>query len=202
MQKKTENINGIEMYYEIHGKGEPLLLLHGFTGSSANWEELLPYLSKDFQLIIPDMRGHGRSTNTAEPYTFRQVALDMFALLDKLRIKKFKAIGCSGGSNTLLHMATQQPERAEAMVLVSATSHYPEHARAIMAQSSVDTLGEEQWEAYRKLHFHGDAQIRELFNHAKGFATDYADMNFTSKDLSAIIASTLIVQGDRDFLYP
>ena len=98
------SVNGIDMYYEIRGQGEPLLLLHGFTGSSADWASMFD-LAKYFQLIIPDLRGHGRSTNSASAYTFRQVALDLYDLLNFLNIKKFKGIGCSGGGNALLHMA-------------------------------------------------------------------------------------------------
>ncbi len=190
------------MYCEMHGQGEPLVLLHGFTGSSASWGEIGRALSKKFQVIMPDLRGHGRSTYVPSKYTFGQVALDVYALLDKLQIRKFKCMGCSGGASALLHMATQQPERVDAMVLVSATTHYPAQARAIMAQVSVDTLSEEQWQSLRKLHFHGDAQIRELYEHVRGFAADVSDMDFTHQDLATITASTLLVQGDRDFLYP
>src|ERR1700731_4072346 len=115
---QTVPINGMQMYYVTHGQGEPLVLLHGYTGSSGDWELFLPDLAKEYHLIIPDLRGHGRSTNPSTTFTFRQAALDVFALLDHLDIDKFKAIGFSGGGNTLLHMATQQPGRVAAMALV------------------------------------------------------------------------------------
>src|SRR5881397_1768679 len=121
---QTAAINGMQMYFEIHGEVEPLLLLHGFTGAGSNWQAFVSGLSREYQLIIPDLRGHGRSTNPSSEFTFRQCALDIFALLDHLGIERFKAIGLSGGGNTLLHMATQQPVRIVAMVLVSATSYY------------------------------------------------------------------------------
>ncbi len=197
-----EEINEIDLYYEIHGKGNPLVLLHGFTGSSADWHPLINEWKQHFQLIIPDMRGHGRSTNSSKSYTFRQVALDIYALLDKLNIDKFQAIGCSGGASALLHMSTQQPKRMTSAILVSATSHYPEQARSIMRQTSFESLPKEQLEGLQVKHLHGDSQIRQLFEHAKAFADDYDDMNFTSAVLSTISAKTLLVQGDRDFLYP
>lgn len=196
-----EPINGNDMYYEIHGQGEPLLLLHGFTGSSANWAALGEEWIADFKTIIPDMRGHGRSTSTST-FTLRQVALDMFALLDRLNIKNFKAVGSSGGASVLLHMATQQPDRVEAMVLVSATSYYPEQTRALMRQSSTDTLTQQEWDALRQLHPRGDDQIRELYKQVHSFAETYDDVNFTSSNLSTISARTLLVQGDKDPLYP
>jgi len=191
----------LEMYYEIHGEGQPLLLLHGFSGSAADWRQLDLSWSKGFQLIIPDMRGHGKSKNLSSSFGFRQVAEDLFALLDFLKIKTIKGLGCSGGGNTLLHMAIQQPERVESMILVSATSYYPEQAKQFMRNSSHEKLTEDHWKMLRQKHIHGDEQICKLFSYAKEFA-DSDDMNFTSNDLSKIKAKTLIVQGDRDFLYP
>lgn len=117
---ETVFINDMQMYYVSHGEGEPLVLLHGFTESSDDWKIFLPDLAQGYRLIMPDLRGHGRSTNPLTTFTFRQVALDVFALLDYLGIDRCKAIGLSNGGNVLLHMATQQPERVTAMVLVSA----------------------------------------------------------------------------------
>lgn len=202
LSEHTISLDDMDMYYQIHGTGSPLLLLHGFTGTSTDWAPLIPELKKQYQLIIPDLRGHGRSTHKSPTYTFRQVAQDLFALLDHLKIHKVKGIGCSGGGNTLLHMAFQQPERLEAMVLVSATSHYPEQARSFMEKSTPDNLTPEHWDKLRKQHVHGDAQIRNFFTFAKAFATDSEDMNFSSDDLAKISSRTLLVQGDRDFLYP
>src|SRR5207247_1300086 len=114
-------INGIEMYYEVRGAGEPLVLLHGGIGAGVNWRLIFNDAVSGYGLIVPDLRGHGRSTNPSGKFTFRQSALDVFAMLDHLGIEQFKAIGVSLGAKTLLHMATQQPARIEAMVLVSAT---------------------------------------------------------------------------------
>ena len=67
----TEKINGVELYYEVHGAGEPLILLHGFSGCSQDWPPLIPDWSNSFQLIIPDLRGHGRSSNPSETFRHR-----------------------------------------------------------------------------------------------------------------------------------
>src|SRR5713226_7411724 len=117
-------VNDIEMYYEIRGEGEPLVLLHGGGGAGVNWQLIFKEPPDGYRLIIPDLRGHGRSTNPSEEFTFRQCALDVFALLDHLGIHRFNAIGLSLGAKTLLHVATQQPDRVVAMVLVSATPYF------------------------------------------------------------------------------
>ena len=199
---QTEAINEMEMYYELHGAADPLVLLHGFTGSGSNWEPFIPGLGKERQLIIPDLRGHGRSTNPSNVFTFRQSALDVFALLNRLEIERFKAIGLSGGAKTLLHMATQQPGRVEAMVLISAAPYFPEQARAIMRQMTPESRSEEEWQMMRQWHTHGDDQIRALWLQGNGFKDSYDDMNFTAPYLSTITARTLIVHGDRDPFYP
>src|SRR5436305_3570862 len=69
---RAEPVNGIEMYYETRGEGEPLVLLHGGGGVGANWDLIFKVPPQGYQLIIPDLRGHGRSTNPLPGFTFRQ----------------------------------------------------------------------------------------------------------------------------------
>ncbi len=193
--------SGIEIHCELNGTGEPLLLLHGFSGSSQDWLPSITRWGEQFQLILPDLRGHGRSSILAKPFRHDEAAMDIFALLDHLQIRTCKGVGISGGGNVLLHMAIKQPERVKAMVLVSATSHFPEQARKVM-EHYADTLPASQIEILRRSHPGGDAQIQAILASTRAFATSYDDMNFSVKDLAAIQARTLIVQGDRDPLYP
>ncbi|HZS47379.1 MAG TPA: alpha/beta hydrolase, partial [Blastocatellia bacterium] len=155
-----------------------------------------------YRLIIPDLRGHGRSTNRLDKFSFRQSAKDVLALMDHLNIDRFKAIGMSMGAKTLLHIATQQPNRVEAMVLVSATPYFPEQARAIMRSLDPNNRSEAEWHQMRQWHKHGDDQIRAIFRMAHEFARTYEDLSFTPPYLATITARTLIVHGDRDPLYP
>src|SRR5689334_14068013 len=98
----TVQINGMQMYVETHGEGAPLVLLHGGGGVGANWKLIFKDHPDNYQLIVPDLRGHGRSTNPSGEFTFRQSALDVLALLDHLGVGQFKAIGLSMGAKTLL----------------------------------------------------------------------------------------------------
>jgi pimeloyl-ACP methyl ester carboxylesterase len=200
----TVQVNGIEMYYEIEGNGEPLLLLHGGGGCVDHWLYAgRDQLVREYMLVKPDARGHGRSTNPDKTITHRQCALDTLALLDHLGIERCRAIGLSMGGNILLHMATLQPDRLEAMVLVSATMYFPQQARKIMRQVPMAAdQSPNEWETMRKRHKLGDPQIVALWEWQRGMKDSYDDMNFTPPSLSRITASTLIVYGDRDPLYP
>jgi predicted alpha/beta-fold hydrolase len=121
---------GISLYYKTCGQGPPLLLLHRFFGTGTlSWGRFIPTLAAQYRLIVPDLRGHGRSTNPSGEFTHRQSATDMFALLDSLGLQQVKAMGISSGGMTLLHITTQQPSRIDAMVLVGATTYFPEQAR-------------------------------------------------------------------------
>jgi pimeloyl-ACP methyl ester carboxylesterase len=196
------SVNGFEMYYQIIGEGEPLLILHGFTGSGDELVSLFADLGDKFKLIIPDLRGHGRSTNPSKQFTFKQAALDTIALLEHLQITQCKAIGFSGGGCTLLQMAYMCPSLLTSMVLVSAVPYFPECAQPIMKAYAQAEKTQEQWEALRKIHHLGDEQINLLFDYVVSFCEDSNDMNFTPEMLSQIQTHALIVQGDKDPLYP
>jgi pimeloyl-ACP methyl ester carboxylesterase len=201
----TIDLNGFQMYYEVRRDGEPLLLLHGGMGIGADWRHIFPSDPEGYCPIVPDLRGHGRSTNPAGGFTFRQCANDVAALLDHLGIARVKAIGMSMGAKTLLHLATSQPARVDAMVLVSATPYFPQTLRDAARQftrESFDLLSGPERDALRDRHLHGDEQIRLLYETTRSFASSYDDMAFTPPQLGTITARTLIVHGDRDPLYP
>jgi pimeloyl-ACP methyl ester carboxylesterase len=199
---KTVAVNGMQMYYVAQGEGEPLVLLHGFGGSGQMWEPFVAELARGYRVIVPDLRGHGRSTNPTREFTHRQSARDILALMDELGIRRFRAMGISTGGMTLIHAATQQPSRLEAMVLIGATIYFPEQAREIMRQYPVESMTPDDYERGRQIHMHGDEQIRALRQQFHNFKDSYDDMNFTGPYLSTITARTLIVHGDRDEFFP
>ena len=200
--ERTVRINDIDLFVDRRGEGDPLLLLHGGGGAGVNWRRIFDVCPDGYELITPDLRGHGRSTNPTLGVTFRQLALDVLALLDRLSVGRFKAIGISMGAKTMLHVATLQPERVEAMVLVSAAPYFPEATRRLMRTAAAAPHTEIEWEHMRQWHVRGDEQIRALWAMPTELANDYEDMSFTPPRLGRIEARTLIVQGDRDPLYP
>lgn len=186
------------------GQGTPLLLLHGFTGSSEDWEHLfdLEALAQNFRVIMPDARGHGHSSAGDGRFTHRRCAADVVALLDALALPRCRALGLSLGGNTLLHLATRAPERLEAMVTISAPSYFTDTARTIMRNFSVESLSPVELAAIEARHPGGEPQLQQLFAIARGFAEDFEDMAFTPPRLATIATPTLIVTGDRDPLAP
>lgn len=195
-------VNGIEMYYEECGAGEPLVLLHGFGGSARNWRPFAAQLSERHRLIAVDLRGHGHSTNPENRFTHRQAADDVLHLLDQIGIGRVSAMGVSSGGMTLLHMATRQSRRIESMVLISATSHFPDQARAIFRGTSFDRMPPYVQKMYRECATRGDTQVRQLVEQFKALHDNYDDMNFSAAELSTVLARTLVVHGDRDRFFP
>ena len=202
IQTQTLPLHDCELYVRTAGSGPPLVLLHGFNSSGASWEPFLEPLAREYTLIVPDLRGHGRSTNPSHAFTHRQAAQDVFALLDRLGVDGFRAMGMSTGAMTLLHCATGQPARVKAMVLLGGTTYYPEQARVIIRQATVESATPERLAEMRRTHPHGEDQVRALLDQFHRFKDSYDDMNFTPPYLSTITARALIVHGDRDEYFP
>lgn len=201
----TLDINGFQMHYEARGDGEPLLLLHGGLGIGNDWRLIFPTDPEGYRLIVPDLRGHGRSTTPPGTFTFKACADDVRRLLDYLKVDGVKAIGLSMGAKTLLHLSTAQTDRVDAMVLVSATPRFPDQLRTAAGQFTrlaFEQISAADRERLRARHVHGDEQILALYDMTRSFATSVDDMAFTAQILGAITARTLIVHGDHDQLYP
>lgn len=197
-------VDDYRMHFDLSGDpaGEPLLWLSGWTGTGADWKYIFGNPPAGYRIIGPDLRGNGASTGFDGAHSFAQSARDVFALLDHLNIGRVKAIGLSGGGIVLLHMATQQPERIDAMVAISAPPYFPGEARAIQRQFSFASMSEGEQAAMRDRCKGGQAQIDWLMQQAQAMAASYDDPNFTPQLLGTIAARTLIVFGDRDPLYP
>ncbi len=195
-------VNGITLAYRDIGGGNALVLLHGFQSTGQQWDPYIEDLADKYRLIIPDLRGHGRSLNPSGKFITRELAQDVLTLLDLLGIDSFSAIGTSMGAMTLLHAATIQRERVDLMVLVGGTPYFPETARAIYRSVDPDSIPPERLTEMARGHSGGVEQVLQLQRQFSSYKDSYDDMNFTVPYLASINASTLIVQGDRDPLFP
>jgi pimeloyl-ACP methyl ester carboxylesterase len=113
-------VNDIRMYYEISGKGEPLILLHGGLGSTSNWKGQIPELSKHFMVIAADSRGHGRSTFSDKQISYALMASDVLALMERLKISRANILGWSDGGIIGIILAIRHPERLRRVVAFGA----------------------------------------------------------------------------------
>jgi len=116
-------VNGLKMYYEIRGQGEPVVLLHGaFMAISNNfhWAEWIGELSKTRKVIAIEMQGHGRTADTGRDFTYDNLADDVAALLDYLKIPSADVIGYSLGGGVALNCAIRHPDKVRKVVSISA----------------------------------------------------------------------------------
>ena len=114
-------VNGLKMYYEIHGSGEPVVLLHGaFMAISGDWNDWINELAKTRKVIAVEMQGHGRTADIKRDLTFENLADDVAGLLDHLKIPKADVIGYSLGGGTAMQFAIRHPARVRKVVSISA----------------------------------------------------------------------------------
>jgi 2-succinyl-6-hydroxy-2,4-cyclohexadiene-1-carboxylate synthase len=116
-------LNRLEFHVEIEGRGPPLLLLHGFTGSVRSWDDIVPRLVEVAQVIAIDLIGHGQSASPPAPsrYTLELCARDLLQLLDRLHLAQVDLLGYSMGGRVALHFATAAPARIRKLILESAS---------------------------------------------------------------------------------
>ena len=124
-------VNGLKVYYEIHGTGDPVVLLHGsFMTITNNWAAMIPRLSKSRQVIAVEMQGHGRTADIDRPMAFATMADDIAALLDHLKIPKVDIAGHSFGGAIAIRVAIQHANRVRRLVVISSpharSAWYPE----------------------------------------------------------------------------
>ncbi len=113
----TVKANGVELYYEVHGAGEPLLLIMGLGANAANWHAQVPVLSREFQVIAFDNRGAGRSEKPGGSYSIHQMADDSAALMEQLGIASAHVFGMSMGGMIAQELILQHPARVRSLVL-------------------------------------------------------------------------------------
>jgi pimeloyl-ACP methyl ester carboxylesterase len=114
------DVNGIELYYETHGTGRPIILLHGGLGSGEMFEPIMPALTQHHQVITPDLQGHGRTADIDRPIDVRLMADDIAALIDHLGLEKPDLVGYSLGGGVAFFTASKYPEKVRKLVMASA----------------------------------------------------------------------------------
>lgn len=195
---KFFNYNGIKIYYEDTGRGEPLLLLHSFFGTTDHWKYYAEAYSKQFRTIAVDMMGHGRSDFYGKDdsiFRHADYAKIILALLDSLKLYNVNAIGASSGGMTLLYLNTAQPERFKSVITIGTQIYFSKHVRDWVTKTGMNKFLE-------LAKPNGPQKQMTLVRQFSQMHQLYGDPSFTPDVLNTIKAKWLVVQGDNDETVP
>jgi pimeloyl-ACP methyl ester carboxylesterase len=197
-------VNGLQMYYEVHGSGgTPLLLLHGgLFNIDLQFGELLPSLAASRQVIAADFQGHGRTNDIDRPLTCADLASDVVGLLQHLRVPQADVFGFSIGGGVALHLAIRHPELVRKLI-VSSVSYHPdgdrsENSDAVGAMTVGMIAGTPMEQEYLAKSPHPD-RLQDLLDKLGTF--DQGFTGWSDADIQGIAAPTLITVGDCDAVY-
>src|SRR5262249_913955 len=197
-------VNGLDMYYEIHGDGSPLALLHGAMGTiDSCFADLLPALAVTRQVIAIELQGHGHTADVDRPLSYQQMAADAAALLEALGIELADLVGYSMGGAVALQMAMQHPRRARRVVFAGGTSYrrdglYPEMLEE--PESAADDLTDSAWHrAYVRV---APDPGRWPVLVAKNSELDRTFAGWPDEDIRAMTTPMLLIIGDSDIVRP
>lgn len=189
-------VNGLNLYYEIHGAGRPLILLHGGVGASEMFGLLLPKLAENRQVIVVHLQAHGRTADIDRPLNFESMANDINALIKHLDIKKADIMGYSLGGGVALQTAIRHPEVVRKLVVISTpvkrSGWYPEVLEG-MAQMGPEAAKVMKQSPLNQLY--PDADWTALFTKLGDLLKQDYDW---SKDVAAIKSPMTLVFADAD----
>jgi pimeloyl-ACP methyl ester carboxylesterase len=192
-------VNGLWMYYEVHGEGRPLVLLHGAYMTVDAMGSILPGLAETWQMIVPEMQGHGRTADIDRPITHEGMADDVVALLRHLRIDEADVFGFSVGGGVALQLAIRHPGLLRRLVVASAS--YTSDGMQPELHEMVPTITPETFAGSAM-----EAAYQELAPNPEDFPTlveklkrlDMTPFAWPAEDVRGIEAPTMIVVGDAD----
>ncbi|HXW26554.1 MAG TPA: alpha/beta hydrolase [Xanthobacteraceae bacterium] len=188
-------VNGISLYYAVHGQGSPVILLHGGLANTAYWGNQIKALAPHHTVIAMDSRGHGRSTRDARPYGYDLMADDVVALMDALSVAKADIVGWSDGGILGLDLAIRHPDRV-GKIFAFAANTVPSGVKDDVEKNPtfaafIERAGTE-YAALSATPKEYDAFVEQI---SKMWASE---PNWTDAQLKAIAAPVLVVDGDHD----
>jgi pimeloyl-ACP methyl ester carboxylesterase len=188
---ETVNLDGVTIYYETYGSGEPLLLLHGFTQSSKSWHSFIEEYTDEFQVYLIDLQGHGKSRPFSGKLSIRSVAEDVNALIRHLRLANINAIGFSYGGDVLFQLALLNPSLIRSMITIGAcgswdAKDFPQWVQ-YLSYENIDHL------PWMKEQQTSEEQIKSILSQMVNYKVSVNDA-----EMKSIQAKVLFVLGDKD----
>ena len=193
-------VNGLKMYYEVHGSGEPVVLLHGaYMTIPSNWTGWIGELSKTRKVVAVEMQGHGRTADIKREFSFEYLADDVAALLDHLKIPSADLIGFSMGGGVAMQCAIRHPEKVRKVVSISAVFRHDGWVK-----EAVDALPKLTAEAFKGSPIEAEYkklsptpnEFPEFVKHVIAFASKPYDLG--ADRLKATKAPIFFIHGDAD----
>lgn len=192
------DVNGLHMYYEIHGAGQPLVVLHGAFMTIDAMGEIVPELAKTRQVIAVELQGHGHTADVDRPLTYEQMADDTAALLEQLQIEQADVFGYSMGGGVALQVAIRHPEKVRKLVIASATYNSGGWQPGLLA--GIQEITPEDFAGPWREEYDRIAPDPEAFPAlvAKVKELDGTVQDWLPGDIQAIESPALIIIGDAD----
>ena len=199
------DVNGINLYYETHGAGRPIVLLHGGLGSGEMFPSLVSALAANHQVVVPDLQGHGRTADIDRPIDVQLMADDIAALITHLGLEKPDVVGYSLGGGVAFFTAVRHPELVGKLVMVST------HIRRNAIYAAM--LGQQEQVSSAAVEFMKDTPMYQLYQRVAPRPDDFGrlldkigasmakDFDF-SDEVRAIKVPTLFVAADADMFPP
>jgi len=199
------SVNGLEMYYETYGEGDPLILIHGGLGGIVQFGSLIPTLAETRQVIAVELQGHGHTADIDRPLSYESMADDIAALIEFLGFEKADVMGYSLGGGVALQTAIRHPEAVRKLVLVSAVykrsdihDEFLAGMSAMSAEVASQMLETPMYQFYSSVAPNLENWAALVAKSGELLAQDYD----WSADVAKMTTPTLIVAGDSDMLSP
>ncbi|WP_274474011.1 alpha/beta fold hydrolase [Mangrovimonas aestuarii] len=208
-------VNDIDLDYELVGDGDPLLLLHGLGSTKKDWDEQVPFFSKEYKVITVDLRGHGNSSKPSENYGVPYMTQDIKQLLDHLCIAKVTVVGFSMGGAIAFQLAFDFPEIIENLVIVNSGPDFNDlgsigeemlaSRTKMLREQGLDTLAEKI--AYNMFPEHGQEELRNAFelrckqNDYNAYLNSFVTLMSwgMGEKIKDIKSRTLVIASDMDY---
>ena len=191
--------NDLNMYYEVHGEGPPLILLHGAYMTAEMMSPLTSGLAETRQVFVPELQAHGRTGDVDRPLSYEQMADDTAALMGQLELEQADVVGYSMGGGAALQLAIRHPELVRRLVVISAGFRYdamPPEAIAMFPSITPEMFAGSPMETEYQRLAPNPGDFPKLVEKLK--TLDTTDFAWPEEDISGISAPTLIVLGDSD----
>lgn len=196
------DVNGLHMYYEVHGTGEPLVMLHGGMTTIEDFAAVLPSLSASRQVIAFERQGHGHTADIDRPFTMEHWADDTAALLDHLNIDQVDVFGYSTGGSVALAFAMRHPQRLRKLVVVSGIYNaqgYPPEIMEGLKHATAEAMPPIMQEMYASVAPHPENWAKLVAKSVESAATF---KGWSAEQMGSIQSPTLVMLGDSDIVLP